>query len=79
VTPSEFRNPQSPLARLWPWLAAVLSGGLLTLCFPPYAQGWLAWLALTPLAAAAFTPGSRWRRAALGYVAGLVFFSSTFW
>ncbi len=32
-----------------------------------------------PLAAAAFTPGGPWRRAALGYVAGYVFFASTFW
>ncbi|MEZ0258027.1 MAG: apolipoprotein N-acyltransferase [Chthoniobacter sp.] len=79
MTQSEIRNPKSKIARLWPWLAAVLSGGLLTLCFPPYTQGWLAWLALMPLAAAAFTPGSRWRRAALGYVAGLVFFPTTFY
>lgn len=79
MTQSEFRNPHSPFARLWPWLAAVFSGMLLTLSFPPYSQGWLAWIALTPLAAATFTPGGRWRRAVLGYVAGLVFFSSTFW
>lgn len=57
----------------------MLTGGLLTLCFPPWNQGWLAWIALTPLAAAAFTPGGRWRRAALGYVAGIVFFATTFW
>lgn len=79
MTQSEIRNPNPKIPRLWPWLAAALSGGLLTLCFPPYTQGWLAWIALTPLIAAVFMPGSRWRRAALGYVAGLVFFSSTFW
>ncbi|MEP6668217.1 MAG: apolipoprotein N-acyltransferase [Chthoniobacter sp.] len=72
-------NPQSQFARLWPWLAAALSGVLLTLCFPSCDQGWLCWIALTPLTAAAFTPGGPWRRAALGYVAGLVFFASTFW
>ena len=32
-----------------------------------------------PLAAAAFQPGGRWRRAALGYVAGFIFIASTFW
>ncbi|MEI6350594.1 MAG: apolipoprotein N-acyltransferase [Verrucomicrobiota bacterium] len=38
--------------RHWPWLAAILSGILLTLCFPRWDQAWLAWLALTPLIAA---------------------------
>ncbi|MDR3406785.1 MAG: apolipoprotein N-acyltransferase [Chthoniobacter sp.] len=79
MTSPETRNPNSQIARLWPWLAAVLSGVLLTLCFPSCDQGWLCWTALAPLAAAAFTPGGAWRRAALGYVAGFVFFASTFW
>jgi apolipoprotein N-acyltransferase len=56
-----------------------MSGVLLTLCFPPWDQGWLCWIALTPLAAASFIPGSAWRRAVLGYVAGLIFFAGTFW
>ena len=37
---------------LWPWAAAALSGVLLTLCFAPYNQEWLCWVALTPLIAA---------------------------
>ena len=81
--PSSFILHPSALARAWPWFAAVTTGGLLTLCFPRWDQGWLAWLALTPLICAAFfshrtghRPGLR--QAALGYVAGLVFFTGTF-
>ena len=40
------------LRNLWPWLAAALSGGLLTLCFAPFDQSWLVWIALAPLLAA---------------------------
>jgi len=68
--------------RFWPWLAAVLSGALLTLCFPCFAgwdQGWLCWVALTPLVAAVWFGGGGVRRAALlGYVTGLVFFLGVF-
>ncbi len=68
---------------VWPWLAAASTGVLLTLCFPRWDQGWLAWLALTPLICAVFFSHNEGRRtalrkAALGYVAGLVFFTSTF-
>lgn len=68
---------------VWPWLAAVGTGILLTLCFPRWDQGWLAWLALTPLICAVFFSQNTGRRtglrkATLGYVAGLVFFTSTF-
>ena len=31
------------------WSLAAASGVLLTLCYPPFAVGWLAWVALTPL------------------------------
>ena len=79
MTQSENRNPNFPIARVWPWIASVGSGVLLTLCFPPWNQGWLCWIALTPLAAAVFAGGGAWRRLALGYVTGLVFFTSTFW
>jgi apolipoprotein N-acyltransferase len=69
--------------KAWPWAAAALSGVLLTLCFPPWNQGWLCWFALTPLIAALFfQPGggrlAPLRQAALGYVTGLVFFPGTF-
>ena len=63
----------------WPWLAAVLSGLLLTLCFPRADQGWLCWVALTPLASAVlFGKGGIKRAALLGYLAGLVFFWGVF-
>lgn len=67
-------------SRFWPWLAAVLSGLLLTLCFPRWDQGWLCWVALTPLVAALwFGPRASVRRAALlGYVTGLCFFWGVF-
>ncbi|HEX8313262.1 MAG TPA: apolipoprotein N-acyltransferase [Chthoniobacteraceae bacterium] len=70
------------LIRLWPWLCAILSGVLLTLCFAPWNQGWLCWIALTPLIAAIlFSDGGKrrgLRHGMLGYVAGFVFFTSTF-
>ena len=37
---------------IWPWAAALLSGGLLVFCLSPWEQDWLCWLALTPLLAA---------------------------
>ena len=69
----------SVLRILWPWLAAALSGALLTLCFAPFDQAWLAWIALAPLIAAIwFGPvHPRYpllRKFELGYLAGLVFF-----
>ncbi len=76
---SAFRIPHSAF-RAWPWLAAALTGVLLTLCFPPWNQGWLCWIALTPLIAALLhAPGGAWKKIALGYVAGLVFFLGVFW
>ena len=55
---------------------------MLTLCFPCFLgreQGWLCWIALTPLIAAVwFGSGSVKRAAQLGYVAGLVFFWGVF-
>lgn len=77
--PSAIFPHPSVVHRLWPWLAAGLSGVLLTLAFPPANQGWLCWIALIPLISALLRPSSAWRQAALGYVAGLVFFLSTFY
>ncbi len=42
---------------LWAWLAALASGVLLVLCFAPWNQQWLCWLALTPLLAAVWFGG----------------------
>lgn len=69
------------IGKAWPWLAAVLTGCLLTLCFPRWNQAWLCWIALGPLLGAVwFVKGDRPRlkRAALGYCAGLFFFWGTF-
>jgi apolipoprotein N-acyltransferase len=70
--------------RFWPWLAAASTGVLLILCFPPWNQGWLCWIALTPLLSALFAapPGGKrrgLRLAALGYVAGWLFIVGSFW
>jgi apolipoprotein N-acyltransferase len=82
VSPAAAKPPYAILSRLWPWLAAAASGMLLALCFPPYHQGWLVWIALTPLICALWFPENRKRshiRAALlGYVTGLVFFTLVF-
>jgi apolipoprotein N-acyltransferase len=69
--------------RVWPWLAAILSGLLYTLSLPPFDQSWLCWFALTPLIAAIWFSGKesrhRWfRNLLLGYVAGLAFFWTAF-
>jgi len=67
------------MRRLWPWLAAILTGLFLAAAFPPFDQAWLIWVSLVPLLAAIFFSGQtskrRWLRdLALGYLAGLVFF-----
>jgi apolipoprotein N-acyltransferase len=65
--------------RLWPWLAAILTGLLYAGCFAPFNYDWLCWVALIPLLAAVWFSGGdsrrRWLRdLSLGYVAGLAFF-----
>jgi apolipoprotein N-acyltransferase len=69
----------SKVLRLWPWLAAILTGVLCAACFAPFDYFWLCWVALTPLLAAVWFSGEnskrRWLRdLALGYLAGLAFF-----
>src|ERR1700739_1749623 len=71
------------LLRLWPWLAAIISGLLAAAAFPPFDQTWLIWIALVPLCATILFSGEdtkrRWLRDLfLGYVAGLTFFWSCF-
>ncbi len=66
----------------WPWLAAVLSGTLLGLCYPRWDVSELIWVWQIPLLLALWFseprkggPARRWRHGlALGYVAGLAFF-----
>jgi len=62
--------------------AAILSGALLTFSFPPADIGGLAFVALIPLLLAVWLPQGRRRpglfRFGLGYVTGLVFFTTTF-
>lgn len=80
-----IRRPQKA-TRHWPWLAALASGVLLALSFPPADQGWLAWVALVPLICAVWfgqddsaSPAPRSKRPlALGYLAGVVFSTVSF-
>ena len=62
-----------------PFPAAVLSGALLILSFPPFGYHWLAWVSLVPLMLSA----DRRRPAvsvAAGLVTGFVFFTgSIYW
>ncbi|MEA3212030.1 MAG: apolipoprotein N-acyltransferase [Chthoniobacter sp.] len=87
--PSDRGDGLAAVHRLWPWGAAALSGGLLTLCYPRFDQGWLVWIALTPLICATWfrpagwhpKPGGWrrvWRALGPGYLAGFIFFLSTF-
>ena len=56
----------------WPPLAIFASAVLLWLAFPPYHIGWLAWVALAPLALAVIRAPSLRNAIALGAVAGIV-------
>ena len=76
-------SPIRKWLKAWPWLAAILSGLLTRLCFAPFEQTWLCWIALTPLLAAIWFSGEdakrRWLRdLLLGYVAGVAFFWTVF-
>lgn len=78
-----MRVAANRLTNLWPWGAAVLSGLLGVLCFAPFDQSWLCWIALTPLTCAVWFSGRNskrpWlRNLLLGYFAGIVFFTGTF-
>ena len=86
ATSFRIQNSKFIILRFWPWLAAIASGVLLTLTFLPFDHGWLIWIALAPLLCAVWFRDSHargWRRhlraAAPGYVAGLVFFTGTFY
>ena len=77
------RALSGPARAAWPWVSAASSGVLLSLCFPGWNQGWLCWIALTPLICALWFSGDGGRRpwlkmAGLGFCAGVVFFSMTF-
>lgn len=78
-----MRDLTKKFFQLWPWFAAILTGLLYALCFAPFNQTWLCWIALTPLIIAVWFSGQgcrrRWlRNLLLGYVAGMVFFTIAF-
>ena len=66
------------MRRYWPWLCAILSGVLLTLCFFPANLGGLCWVALTPITTALWFSQPWKKRDALrllllGYLTGLIY------
>ena len=80
---AEAKRAAGGLLQLWPWLAAILTGLLATVCLAPFEQTWTCWIALTPLLAAVWFSGEGRRRRGvrdlfLGYVAGVTFFWSAF-
>ncbi len=71
------------LTAIVPWLLSILTGLLYAVCFAPFNQSWLCWIALTPVTMAVWFFGEnskrRWlRNALIGYVAGIVFFTCAF-
>ncbi len=70
------------LIKFWPWLAAILSGLLLALCYAPWEYGDLVWVWSWPLLAALWfsKPKSQSLKSTvvrsflLGYLCGFVFF-----
>lgn len=94
TSPADSPAPGSTASsarRIPKWLlpsfgAALLSGILLALAYPPWGQDWLAWIALTPLLATLWLAPraqGRWehlRLAGLGATTGATFFLiSLFW
>lgn len=67
--------------RIWPWVAAALSGVILTFCYPGWNLEGLVWVWPFPLLIALWysepKPGKKrgWRGFRLGYVAGVFFFT----
>jgi apolipoprotein N-acyltransferase len=55
-------------------LPALLTGGLLWLCYFPVGWSWLAWVALVPLLSLVRTDAPRWRIYLSAWASGLVFF-----
>jgi apolipoprotein N-acyltransferase len=65
------KRPSTPAAL---WLASLLGGGLLYLCFFPVAVGWLAWVALIPWLCLVRAPSRpRWLYLA-AYLGALTFY-----
>ncbi len=74
--PQPLPTPAAPAAsvrKLRPLLAALLSGGLLWLCYFPLAWGWLGWAALVPLLCLVRLPRSRFLYLC-AYLGGLAFY-----
>ncbi|NWK55752.1 apolipoprotein N-acyltransferase [Verrucomicrobiaceae bacterium N1E253] len=60
-------------AKYWPWLAAVLSGGVLAMCFPGWDLPGLVWVWMLPLLPAIWSGQKKRYGFAVAYLAGLTF------
>ena len=73
---TSITEPAGTWQRVCPWLAVVVSAVLVTVCFPRYNLGWLAWIAYAPL----FWAIGRARRprsaAGMAYVFGVIHFAA---
>ncbi len=72
------------LLHYWPWLAAILSGILLAVCYPPFDADALIWIWSAPLLSALWfskSKFSKWKQGALlGLASGFSFFViNIFW
>jgi apolipoprotein N-acyltransferase len=77
VVPTEQR-PNPPFH--WLNVAGIaLTPLLLTLCFAPFGQAWLAWFAFVPLLLVLAQTRSTVRSALTGFIAGLIFFTLNLW
>jgi len=68
------------MKNIWPWGAAVASGVLMALAYPPFELEWLIWIALTPLTCALWFRPNRTPLGhfLIGYITGVVFFLTVF-
>ncbi|MEO0415421.1 MAG: hypothetical protein AAF226_10775, partial [Verrucomicrobiota bacterium] len=64
------------IQRFWPWLAALISGLLLALCYPGFELHGFIWIWQAPLLAALWFSRASWKRALwLGWLCGFTFFT----
>ena len=72
-------NPESPVTPIISYLISAVAGGLLVLSLPKPDLYPLAWIALAPLVFAIAKAGSVRQTVLASYIAGVVFFSGTFY
>ena len=59
---SENQELMGVVQRIWPWLLALLSGVLLSLCYAPFNMPAMVWIGLIPLLSSLWGGGDDQRR-----------------